>query len=159
MPQARAKAKKSSARISLDISSSPAAAWEGVVLPWFETVGLAALENEQPVAVVTPFPSAAMFLRSKLLEHGIPLLGVRFMTPAVLREFLLADGAQALPLREHLRLLLAIAAESAAGSKDADSAAVAASAEEALAAIAKSIARAQDNLLRTFDQLSAAGWS
>src|SRR5207248_9898882 len=51
--------------------------------------------------------------------------------------------------REHLRLLLATAAESGA---------VAASAEEALAAIAKSISRSPDNLLRVFDQVSAAGW-
>src|SRR5205814_103190 len=64
------------------------------------------------------------------------------------------------PSREHLRLLLATAAESGAArnSADVDSGAVAASAEEALAAIAKSISRSPDNLLRVFDQVSAAGW-
>src|SRR5713101_1140920 len=136
--------------VSLHIGSSFASAWESVLLPWFKDVGVASLESNGTVAVVTPFPSGAAFLRSKLLEHEIPLLGVKFITPARLRELLLAEDASAFPLREHLRLLLAAAA---------DSAAVAASAEEALAAIAKSISRSPDNLLRTFDQVSAAGWN
>src|SRR5437660_8828128 len=146
--------------VSLHIGCSFASAWEGVLLPWFKEVGLASLTNNETVAVATPFPSGAAFLRSKLLEHEIPLLGVKFVTPARLRELLLAEDASALPLREHLRLLLASAAESVAArnSADVDSGAVAASAEEALAAIAKSISRSPDNLLRVFDQVSAAGW-
>src|SRR6267143_6094406 len=146
--------------VSLHIGSSFASAWESVLLPWFKEVKLASLKNNETVAVATPFPSGAAFLRSKLLEHEIPLLGVKFVTPARLRELLLAEDASALPLREHLRLLLATAAESVAArnSADVDSAAVAASAEEALAAIAKSISRSPDNLLRVFDQVSAAGW-
>src|SRR5437868_7629336 len=135
--------------VSLHIGSSFASAWESVLLPWFKEVGLASLTNNETVAVATPFPSGAAFLRSKLLEHEIPLLGVRFITPPHLRELLLAQGASALPLREHLRLLLATAAESVATrtSEDID-----------LAAIAKSISRSPDNLLRAFDQVSAAGW-
>ncbi len=146
--------------VSLHIGSSFASAWESVLLPWFKEVGLASLTNNETVAVATPFPSGAAFLRSKLLEHEVPLLGVKFVTPARLRELLLAEDASALPLREHLRLLLATAAESVANriSDDVDSAAVADSAEEALAAIAKSISRSPDNLLRVFDQVSAAGW-
>ena len=146
--------------VSLHIGSSFASAWESVLLPWFKEVGLASLTNNETVAVVTPFPSGAVFLRSKLLEHEIPLLGVEFVTPARLRELLLAEDASTLPLREHLRLLLATAAESVAArnSVDVDSVAVADSAEEALAAIAKSISRSPDNLLRVFDQVSAAGW-
>jgi PD-(D/E)XK nuclease superfamily len=146
--------------VSLHIGSSFASGWESVLLPWFKEVGLASLTNNGTVAVATPFPSGAAFLRSKLLEHEIPLLGVKFVTPARLRELLLAEDASALPLREHLRLLLASAAESVAArnSADVDSATVAASAEEALAAIAKSISRSPDNLLRVFDQVSAAGW-
>src|SRR5437868_6679713 len=135
--------------VSLHIGSSFASAWESVLLPWFKEVGLASLESNETVAVVTPFPSGAAFLRSKLLEHEIPSLGVRFITPPHLRELLLAQGASALPLREHLRLLLATAAESVANqtSEDVD-----------LAAIAKSISRSPDNLLRAFDHVSAAGW-
>src|SRR5436853_7210493 len=136
--------------VSLHIGSSFASAWESVLLPWFKEVGLASLTNNETVAVATPFPSGAAFLRSKLLEHEIPLLGVKFVTPARLRELLLAEDASALPLREHLRLLLATAAESVASrtSEDVD-----------LAAIAKAISRSPDNLLRIFDQVSAAGWA
>jgi len=137
-------------QVSLHVGPSFSAGWDNVVLPWFKGIALASLENEEPVAVVTPLPSGAAFLRSKLLEHAIPLLGVRFITPPQLRELLLADGALTLPLREHLRLILAIAAESAAAtiSQDVD-----------LAAIARSISRSPDNLLRIFDQVSAAGWN
>src|SRR5438067_10466765 len=108
--------------VSLHIGSSFASAWESVLLPWFKEVGLASLENNETVAVVTPFPSGAAFLRSKLLEQEIPLLGVKFITPPHLRELLLAEDASALPLREHLRLLLAVAAESVGGrtSEDVD---------------------------------------
>ncbi|MDP9187495.1 MAG: hypothetical protein M3O72_09100, partial [Verrucomicrobiota bacterium] len=146
--------------VSLYIGSSFASAWESVLLPWFKSAALASLENNETVAVATPFPSDAAFLRSKLLEHEIALLGVKFITPPRLRELFLAEDAASLPLREHLRLLLATAAESVASrtSADVDSAAVAASAEEAFAAIAKSISRSPDNLLRVFDQVSAAGW-
>src|SRR6267143_190031 len=110
--------------VSLHIGSSFASAWESVLLPWFKTVSLASLENNETIAVVIPFPSGAAFLRSKLLEHEIPLLGVKFITPPRLRELLLAQNAD-----------------------DVD-----------VAAIAKSISRSPDNLLRTFDQVSAAGW-
>src|ERR1700704_3022152 len=112
--------------VSLHIGSSFASAWESVLLPWFKEVGLASLENNETVEVPTPLPRGAAFLGSKLLEHEIALLGVKFITPPRLRELLLAEDASALPLREHLRLLLATAAESVAGrnSKDVDVAAI-----------------------------------
>jgi hypothetical protein len=136
--------------VSLHIGSSFTSSWESVLLPWFKKVKLASLKNNETVAVATPFPSGAAFLRSKLLEYEIPLLGVKFITPPGLRELLLAEAASSLSLREHLRLLLAIVAESAASRIAAD---------VDLAAIAKSISHSPDNLLRTFDQLSAAGWN
>src|SRR5256886_16083987 len=158
MPRRKSEEPKRS--VSLHIGCSFASAWESVLLPWFKTAALASLERTETAGIVTPFPSAAAFLRSKLLEHEIPLLGVKFFTPPRLRELLLPEDASALPLREHLRLLLATAAESVAArnSADVDSGAVAASAEEALTAIAKSLSRSPDNLLRVFDQVSAAGW-
>jgi len=148
MPRRKPEEPKQS--VSLHIGSSFASAWESVVLPWFKSGALASLESNETVALVTPFPSGAAFLRSKLLEHEIPLLGVKFITPAHLRELLLDEDASSLPLREHLRLLLATAAESVAthNSKDVD-----------VTAIAKSISRSPDNLLRVFDQVSAAGWN
>jgi hypothetical protein len=134
--------------VSLRVASSFPGAWDNFVLPWFQRVSLASVNSEKPIAVITPFPSGAGFMRNRLLENKIALLGVKFLTPAQLREMLLADEPQSLPLREHLRLLLAAAAESVAeNSKDDD-----------LRAIAKSIALAPDNLLRAFDQVSAAGW-
>ncbi len=149
MPKADENALKNSRRVSLHVGSSFPIAWENVLLPWFKTVALASLESNETVGVATPFPSGAAFLRSKLLGHEIALLGVKFITPPRLRELLLAEDASSLPLREHLRLLLAIAAESVTSrtSEDVD-----------LAAIAKSISRSPDNLLRVFDQVSAAGW-
>jgi hypothetical protein len=136
--------------VSLHIGSSFISAWESLLLPWFKEVRLASLKNNETVAVATPFPSGAAFLRSKLLEYEIPLLGVKFITPPRLRELLLAEDASSLALREHLRLLLAIVAESATSRFSAD---------VDLVAIAKSISRSPDNLLRTFDQVSAAGWN
>jgi PD-(D/E)XK nuclease superfamily len=148
MPRRRADAQKQT--VSLYAGPSFASAWDEVVLPWFESTSLAVLESNEPAAILTPFPSHSAFLRYKLLKRGIPLLGVKFLTPALLREFLLADLPGVVPLREHLRLLLAIAAESVVmdNSVDVD-----------LNAIAKSITRSPDTLLRVFDQISAAGWS
>jgi hypothetical protein len=133
--------------VSVHLSSSFAAAWETVLLPWFRSVATSAFKESEPVAVVTPLAAAATFLRSKLLERGISLLGVKFLTPVQLREIIVQGGAS-IPLREHLRLLLSIAAEQSAPSQDPD-----------LAAIAKSVARAPDNLLREIDRVRAAGWN
>ena len=131
------------------LSVTRTATWADAALPWFQAHSLNTLKSAEPVAVITPFPCGAAFLRSKLIEHGIALLGVKFLTPPLLRELLLGHET-AIPLREHLRLLLAAAAERIA-EKNAD--------DVDLCAIAKSIARAPDNLLRVFDQVSAAGWS
>jgi hypothetical protein len=147
MPRRNAEAQKRT--VSLHVGPSFPSAWEGIVLPWLQSVALASIESEEPVAVVTPFPGGAAVLRSKLLEHSVPVLGVKFLTPPQLRELLLANDATKLPLREHLRLLLAIAAEAVGTSNAADA---------DLVAIAKSISRAPDNLLRVFDQIGAAGW-
>src|SRR5262245_28291090 len=135
-------------RVSLHLANSFEAAWDNVLLPWFERVAPVAFEETVPAAVVTPFRSQAQLLRSNLLAHGISLLGVRFFVPAQLREFLLRDTGLKLPLREHLRLLLAIAAEHAwnVASEQSDS------------LIARAVARDPDYFLRLFDELGAAGW-
>jgi hypothetical protein len=143
----RKKAEPRANAVSLHVGPAFLSAWETVLAPWFKSVALESINTGEEVLVVTPFASAAAFLRSKLLEHEISLLGVRFITPPLLREMILANAASAVPLREHLRLLLAIAAESCTANDDVD-----------LAAIAKSITRAPDNLLRVFDRVGAAGW-
>src|SRR6266404_6375196 len=132
MPQKRREPESNSSRVSLHIGPSFTSAWDDIVRPWFDAAALNALKAGEPAVVVTPFPSGAAFLRSKLLERGTPLLGVKFLTPPLLREFLLADSAATVPLREHLRLLLAIAAETIA-TKHAENV--------DLSAIAKSIVR------------------
>ena len=148
MPRPRPETRENS--VSLHIASSFPGTWEHFLLPWFRRVSLASLATEEPIAVVTPFPSSAGFFRARLLEDSVFLLGIKFLAPSQLREQLLAESANSLPLREHLRLLLAMAAESVSAENppDAD-----------FNAIAKSISRAPDNLLRAFDQVSAAGWN
>lgn len=135
------------------MGASFAGAWENVLLPWFESRARAPL-TPAPSAVVTPSRSHAYLLRSKLLAQGISILGLRFLSPAQLREILLA-GNRNIPLREHLRLLLAIAAERVAAATEEKTAPRAA--PDFL--IAKSIARDPDHFLRALDQLSAAGWT
>src|SRR5262249_8575688 len=136
-------------RVSLLLSPSPEAAWEQVVRPWFEKIAADGLREERPIVVVTASRSQAYFVRSQLLEAGKNLLGVKFLSPPQLRELLLRGRDVNVPLREHLRLLLAIAAEELASENGND--------EDAL--IAKSIARDPDHFLRALDQLRAAGWS
>jgi len=140
----------------LHIGPSFRAAWENVLLPWFESVSATAVANKEPVAVVTPFYSQASFLRALLLERRISLLAVKFFSPAQLRELLLRGVPATIPLREHLRLLLSIAAEECS-----EHASPADNKQNAidLSTIAKSVARAPDHLLRAIDQLSGAGWS
>jgi len=150
MPQARSEPEPISPRVSLHIGSSPGAAWENVVRPWFEKVRDRSLSDNQPPVVVTASRSQGYFFRNQLLRDGISLLGIKFLSPPQLRESLLRGSELNVPLREHLRLLLAVTAEEfAAGKID----------NEESALVAKSIARDPDHFLRALDQLSAAGWS
>lgn len=139
-------------RVSLHLSTSFDAAWESVFLPWFEAVTHRAFEEPASVAVITPFRTHAHLLRSRLLAHNISLLGVRFLVPAGLREFLQSAGTARAPIREHLRLLLSSAAEQCAvdfQSKD----------ETDDFQIAKAVAREPDRVLRAIDSVTAAGAS
>jgi hypothetical protein len=165
-------------RVSLHLAISVQAAWEHVILPWFQRIAsrqrteereqksqvrdqrsganaayhsqqLIPFQSYRLVAVVTPYRSHAYFLRSQLLTHGISLLGVKFLSPPQLRDLLLRPTALIVPLREHLRLLLAATAEEIAtsGAKDREE-----------GRVAKAVSRDPDNFLRVLDQLSAAGW-
>lgn len=147
MPRKKADGREKA--VSLYLGSSFPAAWDNVLLPWFEKTSLASLANEKLAAVIVPARAYADFLRQQLLGHRFSLLGVRFFTPPQLREFLLRRRQLQLPLREHLRLLLAITAEEFAASNEG------ATPESA---VAKSIVRDPDNFLRTLDQLRAAGF-
>src|SRR5439155_5779951 len=93
--------------------------------------------------------SQAYFFRSRLLAEGKSVLAVKFLSPPQLRELLLRGGGQRVPLREHLRLILAVTAEEFA-SKSTDDKTV---------LVAKSIARDADRFLHELDELRAAGWT
>jgi PD-(D/E)XK nuclease superfamily len=143
---------KNERRVTLYMGASFAGAWENVLLPWFESISQSP-PTQAPDAVVTPFRSQAYLLRSKLLARGISLLGLKFLSPAQLRETLLRGDSHSIPLREHLRLLLAIAAEGIASRKNETTI----GSQKSL--IAKSVARDPDHFLRAIDQLNSAGWN
>jgi hypothetical protein len=153
MQQLRGEVKKSSPLVSLHIGASPEAAWENVVQPWFEKIRDRSTRDDQPAVVVTASRSQAYFLRDELLAAGKSLLGVKFRSPPQLREKLLRGSRLNVPLREHLRLLLAITAEEFAAARDTKTG------NNETVLVAKSIARDPDHFLRALDQLGAAGWN
>src|SRR5438093_7551857 len=149
MPHARSEPELRSPRVSLRIGASPEAAWENVVSHWIERIATRALQDNKPAVVVTASRSQAYFFRSRLLADGKSLLGVKFLSPPQLRKLLLQGRDLHVPLREHLRLVLAVTAEEFA-SKSTD---------EETVLVAKSIARDADRFLRALDELRAAGWT
>jgi PD-(D/E)XK nuclease superfamily len=164
MPHGATDTYPTSRRVSLRTGTSVEAAWEHVILPWFEAIASKQIskgagqksdvraqrsERRGLIAVVTPYRSHAYFMRSRLLARGISLLGVKFLSPPQLRDLLLRSTALTVPLREHLRLLLAATAEEVSAKLEGAS-------EEGR--VAKAVARDPDNFLRGLDQLSAAGW-
>jgi PD-(D/E)XK nuclease superfamily len=128
---------------TLRIASSPREAWEGAIAPWFREVLPNSWKQELPSVVVVPTRSRAHALKARLLEERRSHLGIRFVTPAGLRDLLSGDRRTVVPLREHLRLLLAIAAEQENNGENL---------------AAKAVLRAPDNLLRILDRLETAGW-
>src|SRR6058998_993715 len=149
MPHARSEPEVHSRRVSLHVGASPEAAWEKVVRRWFERTATRALRDKKPAAVVTASRTQAYFFRSRLLHEGKSLLAVKFLSPPQLRELLLRGRDLHVPLREHLRLILAVTAEEFA-SKSTDDETV---------LVAKSIARDADRFLRALDELRTAGWT
>src|SRR5437762_789294 len=149
MPHTRSEPEVHSRRVSLHIGASPEAAWKNVVRHWLERIASRTLRAKKPAAVVTASRCQAYFFRSRLLAEGKSLIAVKFLSPLQLRELLLRGGDQHVPLREHLRLILAVTAEEFA-SKSTD---------DETALVAKSIARDADRFLRALDELRAAGWT
>src|SRR5213593_2823229 len=149
MPHARSEPEVHSRRISLHIGASPEAAWKNVVRHRLEGIASRTLQDKKPAAVVTASRTQAYFFRSRLLHEGKSLLAVKFLSPPQLRELLLRGRNPHVPLREHLRLILAITAEEFTNKNTND--------ETVL--VAKSIARDADPFLRALDELRAAGWT
>lgn len=134
--------------VVLRIASSPEAAWQDGIADWFARAAPRAWTTDRPPVVAVPTRSHAQALKARLLNAGHSALGIQFVTPPYLRELLRPGDANAVPPREHLRLLLAVAAEEHLAQTPPEA--------EQLAAI--SVQRTADHLLRLLDQLGAAGW-
>ncbi len=157
MVQKSAARPKNARRVTLHIGDSFDAAWKNVLLPWFQTAAGVSWRQQKPTLVVVPFRSHAYAIKERLLDRGVSLLGIRFASPPELRELLSNKGEMRLALREHLRLLLSIAAEECMELPE-DPALREKRTLEADFLAAKSVVRAPDHLLRAIDQLGAAGW-
>jgi PD-(D/E)XK nuclease superfamily len=133
---------------ALLLASSPEAAWQGAIEGWLKQAAAEAWRSERGVVVVVPTRGQIQALKQRLLEAGLSALGLQFVTPPYLRALLAAQSESVPPAREHLRLLLALAAEQLLADTKLPEA-------ERLAAI--SVRRTPDHLLRLLEQLSAAG--
>ena len=133
--------------VSLHTSALAATADEAVFLPWLKSVAARAAQHQRPTAVLVPLQADAYALKSRALAAGVGLFGVHFLTPGQLRDRLANHLGIKLrvPLREHLRLLLATAAERV---NDRHS-------DEATASVAAS----PDQLLKAIDLIGGGGWS
>ena len=133
-------------KVSLHTSALASTAQEVVFVPWLKRVADRAAKSSRPTAVLVPQRADAYFLKGRALSAGLGLWGVHFLTPGDLRDRLARHlGLTArVPLREHLRLLLATAAERVA--------------ETGGARTSASVALAPDQLLKAIDLTGGAGW-
>ena len=130
------------------LASSPEAAWQGAIEGWVRQGAAETWKSERPTVVVVPTRGQIHALKGQILEAGISSLGLQFVTPPHLR-LLLASASVTLPApREHLRLLLALAAEQLLADPKLPE-------PQRLAAI--SVRRTPDHLLRLLEQLGSAG--
>src|SRR5476649_2797913 len=98
--------------------------WNSLVGPWLREQAGAAWKNPKPTVILTPSRAESFYLRSRLVEEGVPFLGLRFWTPSDARKFLLAEVAPeigAATLAE-LRLVARTCTEKLATKADADNA-------------------------------------
>ncbi|MDB6146948.1 MAG: hypothetical protein JWO45_612, partial [Spartobacteria bacterium] len=147
MLQSRADPELRARSVALHITPSLATAWEIAIEPWFERVLPEAWKRDLPALVVVPTRGQANDLKRRLIAKGCSHLGLQFVTPAVLGALLARDETAPRTAPEHLRLLLAIAANEMETRPNES---------EALAA--KAVARAPAPLLRALDRLETAGW-
>lgn len=135
--------------VHLFSASTFAPFWDQPFLPWARQASARVLRGEGRALAIMPSRSDTYWLKTRLLETGTPNVGIDFVTPAELRDLLAKGlGVRArMPLREHLHLLLSMAAE----------AEIAVSPLHTPALL--SVSAEPDALLRAIDQLSAGGWS
>ncbi|MGI8820013.1 MAG: PD-(D/E)XK nuclease family protein [Chthoniobacterales bacterium] len=133
---------------SLLLASSPEAAWQGGIADWLSSVAQNSWRTPRPAVIVVPTRGQALALKLRFVSAEKSALGLQFLTPPYLRALLWSGLEAPLPQPEHLRLLLAIAAEEQLEDTSITEAA-------RLAAI--SVRRTPAHLLRLLDQLEAAG--
>ena len=131
---------------SLHTSALASAAHETIFLPWLKRVATQAATSPQLTAIVVPHRADAYFLKSLALTSDTGLWNLRYLTPGDLREHLNRHlrFSPHIPSREHLRLLLATAAERVSVSTEPEAAA--------------SVAAGPDQLLKAIDMIGQAGW-
>jgi hypothetical protein len=132
--------------VSLYTSPLASLAQEELFLPWLKEIAAQAAMSSRLTAVVVPHRADAYHLKSLALTNHIGLWNVRYLTPSDLRKQLAhhLSLSPRIPLREHLRLLLATAAERV---------------EEAThTPAAGSVAASPDQLLKAIDLIGQSGW-
>ena len=92
------------------VAPSVEEAWDDAIAPWFELVVPGAWKHPLPSLAVAPTRGHVNDLKARLIAKGFSHLGLQFVTPASLRALLARDDAAPPAKPEHLRLLLAIAA-------------------------------------------------
>ncbi|MEI9893601.1 MAG: PD-(D/E)XK nuclease family protein [Chthoniobacter sp.] len=132
--------------VSLHTSALASTAHEEIFAPWLKSVAAPAATSRRLTAVLIPHRADAYYLKSLALSSGTGLWNLRFLTPSDLRNHLTQHlpTARQIPLREHLRLLLATAAERVAASANTEASA--------------SVTAAPDQLLKAIDLIGQAGW-
>ena len=133
---------------SLLIASSPEATWQGGITPWLERHAASAWQQERPTLVIAPTRGQLNAIKARLLGAGGSALGLHFLTPPYLRALLARDLEFPPTRNEHLRLLLALAAEEELSGDQLSEA-------ERLAAV--SVQRTPNHLLDLLERLGAAG--
>ena len=62
--------------------------WHALAGPWLRAQAGVAWKNREPTVVLTPSRAESFYLRSRLVDEGVPFLGLRFWTPSDARKFL-----------------------------------------------------------------------
>ena len=124
--------------------------WRALAGPWLRELAGTAWKNPKPTVVLTPSRAESFYLRSRLVEEGVPFLGLRFWTPSDARKFLLAEIAPdiAPATQAELRLVARACAERLFGARTA----------ELADATLTSVIREPGPFLRAYDLLLGAGW-
>ena len=122
--------------------------WRGLAGPWLWEQARTAWKNPKPTVILTPSRAESFYLRSRLVEEGVPFLGLRFWTPSDARKFLLAKMSPEIgaATQAELRLLARACAEKLTREAGTGN------------AILTSVIREPGAFLRAYDLLLGAGW-